>query len=327
MEFAFGSTEPRLPSREYNQHGVQQPEMWPHQKSQETSNEVHDNSTSQQMRRSSKFSSGHFRGGSDRWRQTPAPAAATATAAAATNRQPRRHHHHHQQPTVPSQRKRRVVQQQQQPSWRQQRSDDGLGMNADFGDNNSEGFDGLGGGMGGLEIHVVDPTEGMTMGGNDGDPFQYCPSPTIAAAGGSPRLNGQISRKGIDVLGPAPAALPHTKTGRAGRLSQQQIKRNERNRQNIHLVSALPDAQQNLHPPLACRADLELHQNSTLGSGGRGKGSGKGKGKGPRIRRKNAGKAKELPSYMRPTAATKLWQDQTKSVKKMDKATRAKQIY
>jgi hypothetical protein len=49
---------------------------------------------------------------------------------------------------------------------------------------------------------------------------------------------------------------------------------------------------------------------------------------GPRVRRRQVdGIKKELPSYMRPTAATKQWKQQTQEVKKQPKEMRKKQIY
>jgi hypothetical protein len=285
--------------------------LWNHQKSQETNNEALDNEYSQTKRKTSLYSGnkngriGHFRGGSDKWRQTPMPAP--------------------QSVPPPSQRKR-AAHMQEQPPWLQR--DAGLIMGGSM---DSGSGSGLGLGLGGPEISVIN--DGMMLCGDDGNPFSQYDNVNVAAVatgttlydpagrgvvggvgGGSPRLNGAIARAGANVLG-----------------------ENERRRQK-QLVQNLPDQQTNMHPPLACRADLDFHRASNVKKvrqGGRKQGGGSGGNhnksknnkRGPRVRRKNPGPKKELPSYMRPTAAMTQWTKQTADVKKMPKQMRKKQIY
>ena len=343
MEFAFGDSTPRLPTRDYNQHGMQQPEMWPHQKSQETNNDALDNFESQEARKSSTFSSGHYTGGSDRWKMTPMPAAEDQSVQRQRQRHPTQH-----SPNLhaPSQRKRRSPAQQQSLHWRQKNTDVGLTL------------DGMGNDMGhardgGPEIVLVG-MEGMNLGGDDGNPFQYAPSPKGYGSGGhqqpmggSPRLNGAIARTGNNVLVPSlPVGLSPNAVERQQLKRRQQREQQQRrlNQTNVELVNALPDEQSNVHPSLASGQALEIHRDnrrlsrggggvggSRGGRGGRRNGTGRTDGtaqkKGPRIRRKNPGVKKELPSYMRPTAAMKNWTKQTADVKKMSKSERKKQIY
>ena len=322
MEYSFGNSVPRLPTREVNQHGILQPEMWPHQKSQMTYNEAQDNYQSQTQRKTSKFSSGNFRGGATTWRQTPIQSNMEGV-------------HNHSggsnmtmMPPPPSQRNR-VGGPGVSPRKRstRQRSDAGLdfGMNHgdDGGDDDDDGGGGGGGGGGGPDISII--SDGMQLGGGDGDPFtQY---DTVSSSqqqhhhhhqqqhGGSPRLNGAIARAGANAI-----------------VKMQKSKEEEK-----ILVKSLPDVCQKVNNKglafrVASGADMEDQRKSNVRSSNvrsssvrSGKNSNKRNG--PRIRRKQDGIKKELPSYMRPTAATKQWKQQTQEVKKQPKAIRKKQIY
>ena len=190
MEYSFGNSVPRLPTREVNQHGILQPEMWAHQKSQMTYNEAQDNYQSQTQRKTSKFSSGKFRG-STTWRQTPIQ----------SNIEGVHNHSGGSNMTMmtphPSQRNR-VGGPGVSPRKRstRQRSDAGL----DFGMNHGDDGGG-GGGGGGPDISII--SDGMQLGGGDGDPFTQYDSVSSSHKnqyGGSPRLNGAIARAGANAI-------------------------------------------------------------------------------------------------------------------------------
>ena len=105
------------------------------------------------------------------------------------------------------------------------------------------------------------------------------------------------------------------------------------------LVKSLPDVCQKVNNKglafrVASGADMEDQRKSNVrssnvrSSNNVRSGKNSNKRNGPRIRRKQVdGIKKELPSYMRPTAATKQWKQQTQDVKKQPKAIRKKQIY
>jgi hypothetical protein len=289
-DFAFGNSTPRLPTKDYNQHGLQQPEMWPHQKSQETNNEAQDNFDSQKDRKSSIYSSGHFTGGADRWRQTPVPSS----------------EEYMTQMNTKNTNNKYIQQQQRQFYISQQGSESAFGSS-------SSAF------RGGPEIVLV--SDGMDMDGSSGNPFEHAPPPPPSR---QPRLNGAAGRTGEIIISrtvPQGISPNSVQRNEAKKLMKLQNQRRIVNQQNIQLVQALPNVQKNIDPPLSCGKDLEIHQ---LNHRSHQRRSGARKGNGPRVRRKNPGPKKTLsiPSYMRPTAATNNWKNQTSNVKKMSKSER-----
>ena len=303
LDFAFGDSTPRLPTSDQNQHGIHQPVLWSHQKSQETNNEAIDNTNSQHQRKTSLYSGnkngriGINTGGSDRWKMTPIQ---------------------HNVPPAPSQRNRKQNvdnTQQRRQQQQQQQQQQFVAASTSSWDSGLAGLDDDASnfGPGGPEIKIIN--DGMNLHGTDGDPFsQYEGGTTLydpATVHNNIRDMGSLRRTGANILGPN---------------EQRKLQQHTQNVQReITNVQKLPDQAKTLHPPLACRADLESHRQSNVNVKSRG--NNKTNGKGPRIRRKNPGKKKELPSYMRPTAAMKQWTKQTADVKKQPKSVRKKQIY
>ena len=300
LDFAFGDSTPRLPTSDQNQHGIHQPVLWPHQKSQETNNEAIDNTNSQHQRKTSLYSGnkngriGINTGGSDRWKMTPIQ---------------------HNVPPAPSQRNRKQNvdnTQQRRQQQQQQQQQQFVAASTSSWDSGLAGLDDDASnfGPGGPEIKIIN--DGMNLHGTDGDPFsQYEGGTTLydpATVHNNIRDMSSLRRTGANILGP-----------NEKRKLQQHTQNVQR---EITNVQKLPDQAKTLHPPLACRADLESHRQSNVNVKSRGN----NKTKGPRIRRKNPGK-EELPSYMRPTAAMKQWTKQTADVKKQPKSVRKKQIY